>query len=212
MMRDAIVLSINPDLPGADIKYRDNSEVHLGVKMAGRAYWNLKVGDFVIVAYLGGTDDPIIIDKVLVHGDPLIEGEKPAPDDIKVLHTVENDDGEITGEVRVHTDKDGILTVEMLGTIGSINLKASGEVGDINLESIGSLNVIAPGGVTVNSEEGNVSVVAGGDIDVTAGGKVVVDGGSVELGSSATKKFVNNLPACLFTGAPHAILNTNVKV
>lgn len=212
-MRDATVIAIDPNLPGADIRFRDNSEVQTGVKMTGRAYWNLQIGDYVIVAFLGGSDDPIIIDKVLVHGDPLIEDvEKPGPDDIKVLHTVKDSEGVVTGEVRVHTDNNGELTIEMLGITGSINLKAMGEVGDINLEGAGSINITAPSGVTVSSED-DINVVSGGDTNVTAGGAVKIDGGSsVELGKSLVKKLVNNLPVCLFTGAPHALGNVNVKV
>lgn len=212
MIKDAIILSIDPDTASARIQYRDNSEIQVGVKIAGRLYWNLQEGDYVIVAYIAGDQsDPIILDKVLVKGDPLLGTERPPPDDIKLLHTVKNDSGDITGQIVAQTDKNGSLNLELTGDIGTINLKALGEEGNINIEGNGSLSITAPSGVVVNSD-GNVEVNSSGDVKLEASGSVEIDGGEVLLGNNLVKQIVNNLPTCIMTGAPHSVGNQNVKV
>lgn len=62
--------------------------------------------------------------------------------------------------------------------------------------------------LTVN---GNLKATVQMDCDIKAQGSVYVDAGvMVELGKNVSKMFVNNLPNCLVTGAPHQINNTNV--
>ncbi len=224
MIRAAIVISIQPKIFAADIQYRDNSEKQFGVKVAGRAYHNLQVNDFVIVGYLdNSSSDPVILDKVLVRGDPLLEGDIPKIDEtkpdsaidadaIKMLHTVRDSADKITGQILVQTDKDGKLTIEMSGNVGEINLIAKGDVGDVNIETAGSTNIQADGAVTVNAK-GAVAVKSGADISVEASGKVEIDAGAtVELGDNATKQLINNYRVCLFSGAAHAVGNTKGKV
>lgn len=45
--------------------------------------------------------------------------------------------------------------------------------------------------------------------DVTG---ILIDGVVVKLGKNAIKQLVNNLPACIFSTAPHILGNTNVIV
>jgi len=78
-----------------------------------------------------------------------------------------------------------ITAGELMATKGKIHLKTDG---DLSIES------------------------TNGDIDVkTLTGNVNVDGMMVNLGKNPAGQFVNNLPACLVTGAPHFVGNTNVK-
>lgn len=224
MIRAAIVISIRPKIFAADIQYRDTDEKQFGVKIAGRAYQNLQVNDYVIVGYLDdSTSDPVILDKVLVTGDPLLGDDIPKidPDDpdsavdadsIKMLHTIKNSDGEVTGQIMIQSDKDGKLTIEMSGNLGEINLVAKGNRGDVNIKSSGSTHIEAVDTVTVNAT-GKITVSTEDDIKVTAGGKVEIEGGSsVELGDNLAKQLINNYPNCLFSGAPHAVGNTKAKV
>ncbi len=187
MLRDAVVVKVNPNQFGADIQYRDSAEEQRGVKIAGRVYWNLNVGDYVLVAYLDGdSSNPIILDKVLLPGADLIKNS--SPDDIHLVHEVKNDDGDITGRIEFRTDKNGKLTVDVSGETGSIEINAEGT-------------------------EGKLTINCSGDIEVNSGGDVKIDGaGSVNLGANLVKHLVNDYPTCLFTGLPHSVFNTNVKV
>lgn len=215
MVRVAVVKAIDPDNFAVEIQYRDNSERQRGVKIAGRIYQNLQIGDVVIVAYADGSPaDPIILDKVLVPGDPLLGDERPEPDDIKMLHEVKNSDGEVTGKIVMQTDKDGKLTIEVSGILGEINLIAKGNQGDVKVFSAGATVITSMGGTTVNStgavnvnSESDVNVVAAGNVDIEAG-----TGNTIEIGDNLAKQIANNFPVCLFTGAPHAVGNTQVKV
>lgn len=187
MLRDAVVVKVNPNQFGADIQYRDSAEIQRDVKMAGRVYWNVKVGDYVIVAFLDGQqDNPIILDKVMLKGDSLIENS--SLDDIHLVHEVKNDDGDVTGRIEFRTDKNGKLTVDVSGETGSIEINADGT-------------------------EGKLTINCSGDIEVNSGGDVKIDGaGFVSLGSNLAKHLVNDYPTCLFTGLPHAVFNINTKV
>lgn len=230
MLRDAKVIAVTPDHHSVDIEYRATSEIIRDVKIAGRVYWNLQPGDFVLVGFIDSIDNPVVLDKVLLRGDPRIKESKK--DDIHLIHEVGpvDEDGkitEITGRIEVHTDVEGNLTLALSGIVGTLNLKALGDEGNINIEGVGQLNVTAPSGVNVTTKGdaivtavGNIEATATGDIKATAGGgleaiakgDVKVDGASVELGKNLVKQLVNNFPVCLFTGAKHAIGNINVEV
>ena len=96
MLRDARIIGIHPGSMSADIQYRDSDEIIRNVKVAGRVYWNMQVGDYVLVDFLDDIDNPVILDKVLLRGDPRItESEK---DDIHLIHEVglTDEDGNIT--------------------------------------------------------------------------------------------------------------------
>jgi hypothetical protein len=67
-------------------------------------------------------------------------------------------------------------------------------------------------GDTEVKTSGKCTITSTGDTDIKATGKCNVDGSLVNLGKNVASQLANNLPACLITGAPHAIGNTNVKV
>lgn len=78
--------------------------------------------------------------------------------------------------------------------------------GNINL----STEAANEGSLTINIQ-GDTKINVVGDTDIIAEGTVKVDGLQVELGKNAAKQLVNNLPTCIYSGAPHTIGNTNVK-
>lgn len=131
MIRDAIITNVYRGRYTADIMYRDTEEVVLGVRIAGRVFWPLQKDDFVIVGFLDGRADyPIILDKVLLRGDPRITDD---PNDIHLIHEVgprdeEGNITEITGRIEIKTDKDGNLSLEISGKVGTLNIKTSGDV------------------------------------------------------------------------------------
>lgn len=60
-------------------------------------------------------------------------------------------------------------------------------------------------------KSGNVKIETNGKIEINSSGTIKVDGQMIELGSNANKQLCNNLPNCIFTGAPHSTAQ-NVKV
>lgn len=88
------------------------------------------------------------------------------------------------------------------GTI--IKFLLSGEI-DINAGATGAINIAGNGNISISTQTGNIDVK-------TEAGNVSIDStsGMVNLGRNAAKQFVNNLPTCLATGAPHFVGNTNV--
>lgn len=75
---------------------------------------------------------------------------------------------------------------------------------EIKIESSNS-NII------INSAS-DVQIQANGNCKVQATGNVEIDGSQILLGGSSAQMLVDNLPACLFTGASHTTTNTKVKV
>ncbi len=222
MFRDARVIRVNPDRNSVDIEYRSTTEIIPDVKVAGRVYWNLQPGDYVLVGYIESIDNPVVVDKVMLRGDPRIDNSDP--EDIHLIHEVgpRDDDGvitEVTGRVEIQSDEGGNLTLTLSGNLGNLKLKMLGDEGNINIEADGAVSIAAKGDVVVNTREnaivaafGNIEASAGGDLEATAVGTVKIDAAVVELGKNAAMALVNNLPVCVVTGAPHQIGNTNVKV
>lgn len=212
MFKDARVIRVNPDHHSVDIEYRSTTERIRDVKCLGRIYWNLQPGDYVLVGFIDNITNPVVIDKVLLRGDPRITESKM--DDIHLIHEVgpRDDDGkltEVTGRVELHTDKDGSLTLKLSGNVGDLKVLASGNV---YVGADGNATVAAKGNASVTAD-GDISAVAVGNLEAKAGGKATIDGSTVELGSNLMKMLVNNLPNCLFTGAPHHLGDAkNVKV
>ncbi len=218
MFKDARVIRVNPKHHSVDIEYRATTERIRDVKCLGRIYWNLQPGDYVLVGFIDNLTNPVVIDKVLLRGDPRITSS--ALDDIHLIHEVgpRDDNGiltEITGRIEVQTDKDGNLSLTLSGKLGTLNLKALGDQGNVNIEAAGNLNISVKGDAVLDVT-GKATVTAGGDVEISAEGKVKVDGAMVELGENALgalgRELVNNLPTCLLTGAPHQIGNTKVTV
>jgi len=210
MFKDARVIRVNPEHHSVDIEYRSTTERIRDVKCMGRVYWNLQPGDYVLVGFIDNITNPVVIDKVLLRDDPRITGSKL--DDIHLIHEVgpRDDKGiltEITGRIELHTDKNGNMTLDISGAVGDLKVMASGNV---YVGADGNATVAAKGNASVTAD-GDISAVAGGKLEATAGGAVKVDGASVELGANLLKQLVNNFPVCLFTGAAHAVGNTNVK-
>ena len=91
-------------------------------------------------------------------------------------------------------------------TGASLIFKGNGEIQiDTGVDEEGN------NGDLVINVNGNCKINSNGDTEVTSIGTTKVDGLQVELGKNAAKQLVNNLPACIVTGAPHFIGNTNVK-
>lgn len=222
MFKDARVIRVNPTRNSVDIEMRATTERIPDVKVAGRVYWNLQPGDYVLVGYIDSINNPIVIDKVMLRGDPRIIGSEP--EDIHLIHEVgpRDEDGmltEVTGRIEIQTDRDGNLTLALSGTLGTLTLLAQGEEGNINIEATGVLNINVLGNVNLNTEGdavvsagGNIIATAGGNLEATAGGIAKIDGLTVELGKNVAKLLANNLPVCIMTGAPHQLGNINVKV
>lgn len=189
----AVITGIVPEQHAADIQFRDDAERMSNVKVTGRVYWNLQVGDIVLVGFISGLRaNPVIIDKILLPGDELLEDSDP--DDIHLRHVVKDQDDNVTGKIDIRADKDGNLTLTISGEAGNLTLNIEG----------------AEGNITANIQ-GDAKITADGIIDLIAKGKVTVDGETVELGSNLAKQLVDNLPNCLFTGAPHQLGRVNVK-
>ena len=87
-----------------------------------------------------------------------------------------------------------------------------------------SMNIDTEGNVTLDltgADAGALTLSIKGDVALTTDGDVSVqaDKGSIKLGGDAATQPCNNLPTCLFTGAPHSIGqqfpgtpgNTNVR-
>lgn len=203
----------------ADIKYQSNSVRQLKVRITGSVYQNLQVGDLALVGFLGNNpSNPIIIDKIMGHDHQLIADSEI--DDIHLRHIVKNEDGEITGSIEFHIDKDGNVTINFGGKVGNMALNLTGKegklsinsTGDISLETTANLSAKVAGGVSIESEKG-VSIKASGKVKVESADIVEVTGAKgVHLGNNLKRLLANNLPQCIVTGAPHNIGNTKVKV
>ena len=81
-----------------------------------------------------------------------------------------------------------------------------------HIEVVSEKNIeVTAGKKTKITTAGDTEIITTGKTDIISKGETNVDGKIVNLGKSAKKKFINNLPNCFYTGAPHNILNTNVK-
>lgn len=96
---------------------------------------------------------------------------------------------------------DGELTDIEIDVEKSIKISAgSTPIGTIDLTSGGDMSLTASplGDILLDAFNVEISTMPGGNIKLTPG-----PGGKVKLGIAAALP-VNNLPACLFTGAPHS--------
>ena len=192
-LRIGTVKNVHADQHAIDVQFHEDGEIMSEVKIIGRVYWNLQEDDIVLIGFINGLrDNPIIIDKILMAGDKLLE--ESDPDDIHLKHTVKDKDGNVTGKIEVQTDKDGNLSLTLSGLKGGLSLNVKGDEGNL-----------------IVAITGDADISVGGDAKLKAKGKVEVDGDTVELGSNLQKLLLNNLPACLFTGAKHHLGLTNVK-
>lgn len=249
----------------ADIQLTADSEVLSNVRIAGRVYWHLQKNDTVIVQFVGGKrDDPIITDFIM---NPKFDRIQSSDiDDIHLIHTVRDEDGNIVGSIDIKTDRKGSMSIDLQGDEGNLNVNIGGDNGKLavtvagdasilvkgnsQIETLGQADIISRAKLILTAEDNseiitnakvkitakdNVEVVSEKNVKVTAGkntkietagdteiatigktdiksdGEINVDGAEVNLGKSATKKLINNLPKCMYTGTPHNILNTNVK-
>ncbi len=108
----------------------------------------------------------------------------------KIGHTINLDDTNGKGKVLVKTK--GGHTLEMNDDAKKISVK----------DSSGNC-------ITIDANSGNIEVKASGNVNVNASGQVEVKGSMINLGDAGN--FCNDLPACLFTGSPHAVQNKKVK-
>lgn len=128
--------------------------------------------------------------------------------EIKLKTSDRNDDGSSNPNNAVHIERlsSGVVrlrTNETSATESRFDFKVSAN-GNVDLAIDNGRNSSDPKlSLTINASTG--------EITLTSKGTVNVDGAIVNLGSNATKQLCNNLPACLFTGAPHSPGNTNVK-
>ena len=85
--------------------------------------------------------------------------------------------------------------------------------GDISITA-GQYSEAVKGTIHLKTD-GNINIESSnGDVDVTTKtGNITVnsEAGMVKLGRNPAMQFVNNLPTCLVTGAPHYVGNTNVQ-
>lgn len=65
-------------------------------------------------------------------------------------------------------------------------------------------------GINIKDKSGNEVDMVQAALSVKGSTKVTVDAPVIDIG--AATQLINNLPACLFTGAPHAVGNTKAKV
>lgn len=103
-----------------------------------------------------------------------------------------------TGETKFIHRSGTTISISPLGAV-TITAGGTSKPADITLESELAVNINAKstGQINIHSEAGNIMVDS--------------DSGEVQLGKNLAKQFVNNLPNCIVTGAPHAVGNTNVK-
>jgi len=188
------VKNVHAGQHAVDVQFHEDGEIMSRVKVTGRVYWNLQEEDVVLIGFIRGMrDNPIIIDKILMAGDELLENSDP--DDIHLKHIVKDKDGNVTGQIEFQTDKNGNMTLKLSGLKGNLNLDIEGDEGNITA----SIN-------------GKAVITVKGDIKLNSDGTVEIDGKTVKLGSNLLKQLVNNLPNCLFTGAPHRLGKVNVSV
>lgn len=198
----ATVTNIVPDQHAVDVQFHEDGEIMSQVKVTGRVYWNLQIGDVVLIGFIRGMrDNPIVIDKILMTGDELLE--ESDPDDIHLKHVVKDKDGNVTGRIEIQTDKNGNMSLTLSGTKGNLNLNIKGEEGKVTATIAGDADISVGGDAKLNAK-GKVEIEASQSVDIngTLG---------VNLGSNLAKQLLNNLPVCIVTGAPHALGNTNVK-
>lgn len=233
MIVEARVEAVYPNHT-ADVEILDSAELIFGVRKSGRIFWNLQKDDLVLVAYLGDEgSNPIIFDSVLPQKHPLVQAG--TLDGIHFKHEITRapeggGDPEVVGSIELVTDENGAAILNMSG---SLAINVTGEEASINLSAQKGVTVIAEGDISVNTS-GKATVAAQGDVDVTSEGKatlkatgdaqvestakvtvkaptVDVDSAIVNLGKNPAKQLCNNLPACIISGAPHAIGNVGVK-
>lgn len=106
------------------------------------------------------------------------------------------------------TSSDYNLKITM-GIDGSIAVDTKSNL-TITTESGGTANVTIDGDVNLTTH-GKLNLTSTGDCTVKATGNCNVDGAVVNLGKNAASQLVNNLGVCIYSGAPHAVGNTNVK-
>ncbi len=234
MIIEARVEAVYPNHT-ADVEILDSAEMISEVRKSGRVFWNLQKDDLVLVAYLSDDgSNPIIIDSVLPQKHPLVQAG--TLDGIHFKHEITrapesgNGDPEVIGTIELTTDENGAA---VLSLSGSLDINVTGEESSISLTSKKDVTVNATGDISLNAS-GKATVAAQGDVDVTSAGKatlkstgdvkvestgkatvkaaqVDVDSPLVNLGKNPAKQLCNNLPACLISGAPHAIGNVGVK-
>lgn len=103
-----------------------------------------------------------------------------------------------TGETKFIHRSGTTISISPLGAV-TITAGGTSKPAEITLESELAVNINAnsTGQINIHSEAGNIMVDS--------------ESGEVQLGKNLAKQFVNNLPNCIVTGAPHAVGNTNVK-
>lgn len=120
-------------------------------------------------------------------------------------------------------DKDGQNKIfEVVLDVKNRNLTIQSENEEWNVEIKDKNNEILMNnsGLTINSKgdlkltlNGKVEINSQSEIKINSSSSVVIDGASeVKLGGQTASMLVDNLPACLFTGASHTTTNTKVKV
>lgn len=208
------------------------------VPVMGTGFWLPQIGDTVVIAYLGASDEnPIIMGRLLEADHGLNATNK---DDIHIHRIVRNEDGDATGEIEVNAGSNGDLNIMLSGLKGNLNIHTRGEDGNINLYGNGNLKVGVNGDAVLHcggnvrmeamknaeidcdgdislttrgkasiSTEGDTEINSAGKTSVQAEGEVQVDGEKVVLGKNLSKHPANNLSMCLFTGAPHIAPENN---
>jgi hypothetical protein len=195
-------------------KYDDIPEASLPWAVPDISYLGSKAGNFIVPEtgtvvrgyFDHGDIQKPIFDSVAYSEDNILNSQaavrNPAeyPDKMILMQT---DMGECltvnrrTGETKfVHRSG----TTISISPVGDIKVTAGGasQLAQVSIESELAVNVNAKsmGQINIHAENGNIMVDS--------------DKGQVQLGKNLAKQFVNNLPNCIVTGAPHAVGNTNV--
>ncbi len=126
-------------------------------------------------------------------------------------HTLTFDDTPENECFQIQTNVGHVLKLDDKNGSGKVSLKtSSGHALELNDEGNEvSLKDSNGNKISIDASSGDISVHSSGNVHVQASGQVDVQGSMINLGDGMN--FCNDLPACLFTGSPHAIQNTKVK-
>lgn len=134
------------------------------VPVMGMGFWLPQIGDTVVFSFIGeDNENPIILGRILETDHGLHSNIKDA---INIHRIMKNESGDITGEIDVHSDSNGNLSITLAGLKGNIDIITKGNEGNINLYGQGEINI----GVGSNA-----TLQCGGDLAVESMGKVTVD-------------------------------------
>lgn len=197
------VKEIESKLSGA--RFKDLSKViqHLFVSKDGFPDCSL-----VVVGFIDGKS-PIILGEVPFYStaEKVISDKKITrfweSENIRYVRKHDKDDSEI--EINI----DNNLKLKLDGN-KDIKINCNFPSTELKIDTSSKKIEYSDNSITIKIDNGKIEITANSEVKIISNSNVLIDGNpTIKLGGDAASMNVNNLPNCLFTGAPHS---TQMKV